>query len=165
MAVPAVPARADAVADLPNRLARWHGDDVAHYFVSRDAWETGRYNLIFDDLVTIAPQSEQRVVQTTRHVPRADTTCKDSDDDFSRLGILPFDFGSLEWAAGLFEAIDDVALGVGHGSGSCGERSGMISEVSAPPLYTCPLQQIDAKRPKEVDMKVVYVSADIMEDA
>lgn len=57
MAVPAVPARADTVPDLPDRLGGRNGDYVAHYLMSRDARETGRQNLVLDNLVTVLAQS------------------------------------------------------------------------------------------------------------
>lgn len=63
-AVAAVPASADAVADLVDGLVRGHGDDVADNLVARDTREAGGVCLVRDDRVTV----QRRKVSVERDV-------------------------------------------------------------------------------------------------
>lgn len=47
-------------------------------------------------------------------VPCAHTASEDLDDYFAVFRVLPCDFSSLELAGCLFEAVCNVATGVGH---------------------------------------------------
>jgi hypothetical protein len=114
--VAAMPARANAVTNLPVLLVGSDGDNVADDFMSRNPGVSRGQGLVDDSFVAIQSMSVViNMEKEERCPPSTDTAGEYFCDNLTWSRVLPWYLSPLQAAVELFKAVGNIARGERHG--------------------------------------------------